>query len=145
MATVEPYATTAELADFWRTLTATETTRAASLLTFASNRLRQTAVAQGFNLDTKISEDTDGILASNVKWVVLEVVKRAMQTPQDTPPVDSWQQTAGPYSESIKFTNPAGDLWFKKIELATIGLNGAQKLTSIKTTRGDIYDDTQSI
>ena len=134
-----PFANTAELAAFWRTLTDTETTRATSLLQFASDRLRSTAAAMGINLDTKITEDTTGVLGSNVKWVVLESVKRAMQTPQDTPPVDTYSQTAGPYSENYKFSNPSGDLWFKRVELATIGLSGNQKLSSITSTAEDIY------
>ena len=70
----------------------------------------------------------------------MEAVKRAMSTPIDTPPVDSYSQAAGPYSENFKFTNPSGDLWFKKSELKSLGISGIQSLGSITpNTRRDIY------
>jgi hypothetical protein len=69
----------------------------------------------------------------------MEAVKRAMLTPVDAPPANSVQQTAGPYSENIVYTNPSGDLWFKKAELTAISLYGNQTLDSISSARTDIY------
>lgn len=132
------FATNEQLAAFWRTLSDTEQARADVLLDLASNRLRQIADDLGVDLDAKVAAST--VFASNVQWVVMEAVKRAMLVPTDTPPVNEMQQTAGPYSENYVFTNPSGDLWFKKAELNAIDLYGNQTLDSISTTpRNDIY------
>lgn len=133
------YVTIEELSAFWRPVTAgAETNRATSLLALSSNRLRAKATEFGFNMDTKFNQDA--VYASNVKFVILESVKRAMQTDQSVPPVDTYQKAAGPYSENYKFTNPSGDLWFKDKELEEIGLTGEQTLSMIAPiTRGNIY------
>lgn len=137
------YATTDDLAAFWRPLLSTEEDRANSLLEFASSRLRIEAAKSDIDLDTKVAEDED--YAAQVKLTVMEAVKRAMLTPIDVPPVDNYSQSAGPYSENFKFTNPSGDLWFKKAELKALGITGNQKLGSITpNTRKDIYGE-QSI
>lgn len=131
------FATTADLAAFWRSLNEIETTRATMLIELASYRLLLMASNSITDWPSQITADP--MLAAGVKFVVLEAVKRAMLTPIDTPPVDQYAQTAGPYSENFKFTNPSGDLWFKKSELASIGLAGSQTLKGITTTREDIY------
>jgi hypothetical protein len=137
MADLTPFATKEDLAAFWRTLTSAEESRADVLLALASNRLRQIASDLGIDIDAKVADSA--IYAANVQWVVMEAVKRAMLVPTDAAPANSIQQTAGPYSENIVFTNPAGDLWFKKAELTAIGLYGRQTLNSISTSRSDIY------
>lgn len=140
--TVDPnaYATVADLSVYWRTIEESETDRANDLLSLASSRLRLYADNSGIDLDAKKAASAD--YAAALKWVVMEAVKRAMSTPIDTPPVDSWSQTAGPYSENYKFTNPSGDLWFKKAELKTLGISGIQRATSISPeTRKDIYGE----
>lgn len=134
---MEPFATIEQLEAFWKTLTETEQTRATALLALASNRLRVIATAGDVDLDAKAADSE--AYASNLAWVVMEATKRAMLTPIDLPPVDTWQQTAGPYSENIKYTNPSGDLWFKRSELSELGLNGRQALSSVSTSQTDIY------
>jgi hypothetical protein len=132
------YATTDQLAAFWRTLTASEITRANVLLDLASNRLRQIAEDVEVDLDAKVAAST--VFAANVQWVVMEAVKRAMLVPTDAPPANQVQQTAGPYSQNIVYANPAGDLWFKKAELHAISLDYKQSLDSLSTTpNNDIY------
>lgn len=134
------YATISDLETFWRPLNESEEGRATDMLALASSRLRLYASASGINLDEKSAADED--YAAALKWVVMEAVKRAMSTPIDTPPVDSYSQAAGPYSENYKFTNPSGDLWFKKAELKTLGISGIQRATSISpVTRKDIYGE----
>lgn len=134
------YATVQDLETYWRPLSESEEPRATDLLGLASSRLRLYADAAGVNLDEKAAESED--YANALQWVVMEATKRAMSTPIDTPPVDSWSQTAGPYSENYKFTNPSGDLWFKKTELKTLGISGVQRATSISpVTRKDIYGE----
>ena len=132
------YATIADLEAYWKPLEESEEARAEQMMSIASSRLRLYAANAGFNLDEKIAESTD--YAEAVKWVVMEATKRALSTPIDTPPVDSYSQAAGPYSENYKFTNPSGDLWFKKAELKTLGISGVQRATSISpVTRRNIY------
>lgn len=132
-----PFATKEDLAAFWRELTAAEESRADVLLPLASNRLRLMGEDVDIDLDEKLAASE--VFASVLQWVVMEAVKRAIATPTNTPPVDNYQQTAGPYSENYKFTNPSGDLWFKKSELSAIGLNGIQSLGNVSTTDPDIY------
>ena len=134
------YASVAELEAYWRPLDASEEARAEVMLGIASSRLRLYAANSGVDIDSKFNSDDDYKAA--VKWVVMEATKRALATPIDTPPVDTFSQTAGPYSENLKFTNPSGDLWFKKAELKTLGISGNQQVTSITpTTRKDIYGE----
>lgn len=138
----DAYADHEDLAIFWRELSAAEDTRADSLLKLASNRLRTIATKQSKSMDDMVNADP--AYFSTVQWVVMEATKRAMLTPTDAPPANSIQQTAGPYSENIVFTNPAGDLWFKKQELSDLGLN-YQILGSISTVPGStMYDDYES-
>lgn len=136
------FATIEEFQAFWRTLTESEATRATSLLDLSSSRLRTIANARDIDLDEQAADDSD--FANNLKWVVMESTKRAMLTPTDQPPVDTFSQTAGPYSENYKYSNPSGDLWFKKIELAELGLGATQTLGSISTSRTDIYSEYES-
>lgn len=134
------YATVSDLSTFWRPIETSEEPRANDLLALASSRLRLYAAKADIDLDVEIAADED--YASAVKWVVMEATKRAMQTPVDVPPVDNYSQSAGPYSENYRFTNPSGDLWFKKAELKTLGISGVQIVTSITPkTRRDIYGE----
>lgn len=134
------YTTVEDLEAYWKPLDESEEARAEQMMSIASSRLRLYATNAGFNLDEKIDENTD--YAEAVKWVVMEATKRALSTPIDTPPVDSYSQAAGPYSENYKFTNPSGDLWFKKAELKTLGISGVQRATSISpVTRRNIYGE----
>ena len=128
------FATTAELAAYWRPLTPEEVTRATALLDTASDRLR--LMYRPADLDDKVTDDT--LYGSAVKNTVLESVKRAMTSPIDVPPVETYGQTAGPYSENFKFVNPGGDLYFKKSELKLLGFGG-QTVDSWSTTTADIY------
>lgn len=135
-----PFATVAQIEAFWRPLTQEEATRAEYLLQISSERLRVIASDSSIDIDEKISKS--GSYAAVVQWVVMESVKRALQTPVDAMPVDTYSQTAGPYSENYKYTNPSGDLWFKKKELAELGIDGVQKLDTITpTTRRNIYGE----
>lgn len=134
------FATVAQLEAFWRDLTTTEETRAGVLLELASARLREIGTDVGVDVDAQVAARES--YAVTARWVVMEAVKRAMLTPVDTPPADEYQQTAGPYSENIKFSNPSGDLWFKRSELQALGLYGKQTLSGISTSQnlyGNIY------
>ncbi len=138
MAAGQGFATNTELAKFWRTLTAEEQTRADYLLILASDNLRQIAMNGGKDLDQMLADGK--IIGNTLKQIVMESVKRAMLTPQNQPPVNQMSQTAGPYSESFVFANPAGDIWFKDKELKMLKLKG-QRLSSVSTSRTNIYEE----
>lgn len=139
----DAYANADDLSLFWKPLTGGDVDRANEILKKASNRLRITADNLDIDLDAKVNGSP--AYFNTVQWVVMEATKRAMLTPTDAAPANSIQKTAGPYSENIVFTNPAGDLWFKKSELQDLGLQGAQKLTSISTVPGSkMYDPYES-
>lgn len=129
------YAEISDLVIFWRELNETERQRAEMLLKLASNILRGKGASVGIDIDAE--KNKNNVFAENLKWVTLEAVKRALQTPQDTPPVNSYSQTAGPYSENFTYTNPSGDLWFKKSELQILGFGGVQKISSINLYKGE--------
>lgn len=139
MADLTPFATSDDLAGYWRALTGDEPARATILLTLASNRLRLIATDDEIDLDAKIADSE--AYASVIKWVVMEAVKRAMQSGgnPDMPSVESAQITAGPYSENYKYSNPTGDLFFRKTELADLGLSGRQTLSAFTTARESLY------
>ena len=132
------FATVQELEAYWRPLDSQEETRATSLLNIASDRLR----LLDKTIDDRIA--LDPILGTAVKSVVMESVKRSMITPTDMPNAESYSQTAGPYSENYKFSNPTGDLFFKKSELRLIGISGTV-FTSVSTSRTDIYSDPSEV
>lgn len=137
----DPYANVDDLTEFWKSTG--DDSRALSILKKASNRLRVIADNLDIDLDGKVNASP--AYFNTVQWVVMEATKRAMLTPTDAPPANSIQKTAGPYSENIVFTNPAGDLWFKKTELSDLGLVGVQKLSSISTVPGSkMYDPYES-
>lgn len=133
-----PFADVTQLQAFWKTLTADEQSRATLLLELASNRLRIIGEDVEVDMDAKVAASE--AYSTTARWVVMEAVKRAMLTPTDQPPVETWQQTAGPYSENYKYTNPSGDLWFKKSELSALGLYGRQSLGSLNTSQNIYYD-----
>lgn len=123
------YANHEDLTLYWKATG--EDDRADYILKMVSNRLRQIATNIDVDLDTEVNADEVYFL--NVQGVVMEASKRALQAPIDQQPTETYGQTAGPYSENYKFSNPAGDIYFKKAELALLGLSGQQKLTSIST------------
>lgn len=137
MADLVPYATKEELAAYWRPLTGDEPARADILLALASNRLRLTAEGDSVDLDAKA--EASEAYKTTLRWVVMEAVKRAMQTGVDQPSVESYQQTAGPYSENFKYVNPTGDLFFRKAELTSLGLVGSQTLKGFMLAPESFY------
>lgn len=134
------YANYEDLTLYWKA--PTDTARADYILKMASNRLRQMATDVGVDLDAKVNADEVYFL--NVQSVVMEAAKRALQAPTDGQPTESYGQTAGPYSENFKYSNPAGDLFFKKSELSLLNLYGQQSLYGISTSQTDIYSEYSS-
>jgi hypothetical protein len=132
------YANYEDLTLYWKA--PDSTTRADYILKMVSNRLRQMATDLDKDLDALVNANEVYFL--NVQSVVMEAAKRALQAPIDQQPTETYGQTAGPYSENFKYSNPAGDIYFKKAELQLIGFWGNQTLDSISTSQnlyGDIY------
>lgn len=130
----DTYANADDLTLYWKAPDNAD--RANYILKMVSNRLRQMATDLGLNLDALVN--ADAVYFLNVQSVVMESAKRALQSPTDQLPTESYQQTAGPYSENFKYSNPAGDIFFKKAELKLIGFYGKQTLDSISTSQ-DLY------
>lgn len=132
------YADHEDLTNYWKA--PDSETRADYMLKLSSNRLRQIALDVGIDLDADVNASE--VYFINVQSVVMEATKRALQAPLDQQPTETYGQTAGPYSENFKYSNPAGDLYFKKAELKLLGLYGTQSLDSISTSQnlyGNIY------
>lgn len=130
----DTYANADDLTLYWKAPDSAD--RANYILKMVSNRLRQMATDLGLNLDTLVN--ADAVYFLNVQSVVMEAAKRALQSPTDQLPTEQYSQTAGPYSENFKYSNPAGDIFFKKAELKLIGFYGKQSLSSISTSQ-DLY------
>lgn len=133
------YANHEDLTLYWQA--PSDTTRADYILKMASNRLRQIALDVSIDLDAQVNANVVYFL--NVQGVVMEAAKRALQAPLDQQPTEIYGQTAGPYSENFKYSNPAGDLYFKKSELKLLGLYGTQSLSGISTSQ-DLYGNIYS-
>lgn len=136
----DAYANSEDLTEYWKA--PTDANRANYILKMASNRLRQIATDVGSDLDALVNADIVYFL--NVQSVVMEASKRALQAPTDGQPTESYGQTAGPYSENFKYSNPAGDLFFKKAELSLLNLYGQQSMYGISTSQTDIYSEYSS-
>lgn len=134
------YANNEDLANYWQAQT--DTTRTNYILKMVSNRLRLVASQRGIDLDAKVNADPVYFL--NVQSVVMEGAKRALQAPLDQQPTETYGLTAGPYSENFKFSNPNGDIFFRKSELELLGLEGKQTLRGITTSIRDIYSPYES-
>lgn len=133
---MDSLATIEDFEPFWRTLdTNAERGRALSLLSLASSYLRQIAKNNGADIDEKITAEGN-TYEDSVKLVVMSAVKRAMLTPQDAPPADQWSQSASPYSETMTFTNPSSDVFFKTAELQLLGLGSVSGRGKIGILRG---------
>lgn len=118
-----PYATAQDLADRWRPLTPAEVERATVLLGDAATRIR-VAVP---DVDARLAS---GVLDPDVPLLVsVEMVRRAMLAPVDQAPAGQVQQTAGPFSQSVSYTNPTGDLYLTKAEKQMLGGAGQQAFT----------------
>ena len=108
-----PFATITDLADRWRPLSATEQTRATTLLLDASQMI--------------LDEDTRGVLkaltvpTSTHKRIACKMVERSMGTPVDSPSVTQFSQTTGPFTQQSTLAGPSGDLYLTKAERRQLG------------------------
>ena len=119
------YATLEDLQSRWRLLSADEQQRATTLLSDAAVKIALACKQSGVAIDA-----ADELQSEALKSINCEMVKRAMMSPIDMPPVSSFAQTAGSYSESQTYVNPTGDLYMTLGEKKMLGI-GTQKMGSI--------------
>lgn len=124
----EPFATVEDLEEAWRPLTPAEATRADKLIQYASRILRQRISG----IDERIAAGT--LSALDAEMVVVAMVKRAMiNTALEG--VESQSQTAGPFAQTTKLSNPNGNLYLTADELSLLGAaRGA--MGTIRTVSG---------
>lgn len=108
------YATVGDIEVRWRTLSATEQTKAAALISDATAIIDSLA-GPAF----ECSEDWD----EKAKIVCCNMVIRAMSAGEsDAFGVSQTSMTAGPYSQSWSYANPGGDMYLTKLEKRMLGI-----------------------
>ena len=122
---VVPFATVDDLAARWRVLSDAETAQATVLLDDASDLIRTTCRAYA------------GVSLSTLKRITCAIVKRAMNAGEDVAGVSQHTETAGSYSESYSYSNPAGDLYLTKTEKVSLGLQ-RQRFFSVDMMTGEV-------
>ena len=104
-----------------QTLTAEQQERVSNLLAVASDRLRQTAMNNGSDLDNMIG--TGRVLENVAKAITVDIVARTMATPTDEAPVTQYSQSALGYTVSGTYLNAGGGIYIKQSELKALGLS----------------------
>lgn len=110
-----PFATVSELEARWRTLSTDEQTRAEALLEDASYMILARCSSAN-----EVDDDDPGQQAQReavLRTIVCAMVQRSMLVGADVPGVKTTQETAGPFSTSMTFTNPTGDLYLTASEM----------------------------
>lgn len=62
----------------------------------------------------------------NAKAVACAIAHRALSAPAGYAGASQYSQTAGPYSASLTFANPNGDVYIGRSELKRLGLAGTR-------------------
>jgi hypothetical protein len=131
MTNPQPFATIDDLEGRWHPLLDEEKTRASLLLDDASDKIR---------LRVPAANDPQWMQAHSLtlKRVCCAVVKRAMQQMASGVPEGATQssETSGPWSNSVSWSNPDGNLYLTKEDLRDLG--AAQHRAFVLTAaRGD--------
>lgn len=100
------YAEVTDIEARWRTLDADEQARADTLIVDASAML---------DALVDVRED-DEAQAALLKTVCCSMVIRAMSATADAFGVSNATVTAGPYSQTMTYANPSGDMYLTKME-----------------------------
>lgn len=118
---MDALATVTDLASRWKVLDNEEQSRATTLLLDATAFIRAALSNSGVSID-----DTDEVQAAVLTAVTCNIVKRAMQTPVDQPPLSGFTQSAGVYSEAQTYVNPSGDMYLTANEKKWLGIGAAR-------------------
>lgn len=111
------FAKTSDLEARWRALKDDEAERAEALLEDAATIIEAECERAGVTLDHSSSST-----ASRLKTVSCEMVKRAMVASVDQSAVTQGSMTVGPFSQSLTYANPTGDLYLTKRERRMLGI-----------------------
>ena len=114
------FAATSDIEARWRPLTTAESAQAAVLLDDASAMLR----TECRDLDARLAAVPPSIDPAVPLMVVCAMVKRVLIAGEDVDGVSAHQQTTGPFSQSLTFANPMGNLYITKAERKTLGCGG---------------------
>lgn len=109
----DSYAEVSDLEARWRPLTSDEETIAETLLGDASQMIRDRWPATDANLEAE-TWSLDTLIP-----IVCAMVKTAMQNPGNEG-VESGTVTTGPFSDSRKYANPNGNLYFTAQMIRTL-------------------------
>lgn len=71
--------------------------------------------------------------------IACAMVKRAMIAGSDNAGLSSTQETAGPYSQTLTYSNPTGDLYLTRTEKQRLG-QGRQRAFSISMETGTVVE-----
>lgn len=121
----EPFAIPDDLAARWRPLSVAEQATADVLLGDASAYIR----VEVSDVDERIAAVPQCLDPAVPRMIVCAMVKRAMLAPVDQGAVSAEQQTAGPFSQSLTFSNPNGDLYLTSRERKMLMASGQQAFT----------------
>lgn len=108
------FATWQDVQERWRPLTSAEQGVATALLGDVSDMIR----ARFPDVDARIANGS--LTAATVKRIAASAVKRAMIN-SGSEGLESRAQTAGPFSVSDKFANPAGNLYLTSDDIRLLG------------------------
>lgn len=115
----------------WRTLTVDEKARAAVLIEDASAVLSRLVTV----------DPNDEQQAAVLTTVCCNMVIRAMSaTESDMFGVSQSSMTAGPYSQSMNYANPSGDMYLTKMEKRLLGISSGY-IGSIRPKIGCVVCD----
>jgi hypothetical protein len=115
---MEAYASVEDLQARWRPLSSgDEKARAEQKLKDASLVVADECRRSGVNLDA-----ADEMTKDALSLTVCEMVKRAMMSPVDQAPITQGGVTVGPFSQSLTYANPTGDLYLTSAERRRLGI-----------------------
>lgn len=128
---LEPFATEDDLLVRCPDLDGMQGGRGAALLAdaaaFIASRMKRAGVA--------IDAD-DEVQAANLKSVCVSMARRAASREGILAGTSQMTTTAGPYSETLAFSNPQGDLYMTSAERALLGLD-RMRIGSMRAFGGD--------
>jgi hypothetical protein len=124
--TTQTFATSSDVEDRWRELSATERDLADTLAQDASRRIRR----RWKTVDARIAAGT--LDPDDVRMVVAGVVKRAMLN-SAAEGVSTMTDSGGPFSKSVTYVNPTANLFFTKEDAQVLAPNN-RRVRSITLT-----------
>lgn len=114
---MEPFATIEDLEAEWRPLSPDEKETAERRIATSSLLIRRLKPS----IDDEISDDE--VLREVVTFVVCDMVKNSMNTAEVPHGVSQFTNSTGPFSQTMQFSNPGEDLYFRKMHRRLLGLD----------------------